>query len=216
MSELSEGGGKTCPSSPPSPPRREMGRKLAPLLVPGPVVGLAVPYGTHPSLSHLRHRQSVSQSSSGRLVSQSQTSSRPIHCLLGYTLRIAYKVPATNSTTSYKLQPTTPYNSTASRPTLARIQYLDQKGYMHVSRATFHSVTQPIHHFTTISPLHPASECRGYIWCLVSGVCAVVGRVRRLPLFPPGSWHLQSLICHVPSTYVSTRLSIVNRHQHHR
>lgn len=70
---------------------------------------------------------------------------------------------------------------------------------MHVSTATLDSVTQPIHPFTTNSPLHPASKCRGYIWCLASVPSSGASDASHCFLLAPGSWLPAPGICRASS-----------------
>lgn len=220
---------------PPTREKREKGRKLAPLLVPGPVVDLAVPYGTHTLLSIcVIINQSVSQPSSCRLVSQSQTSSRPIHCLPG-----VHSADCPQSTCD-KLDHILSIRLHTANYTLQSIDHTLQRHCITADTCQ-DSVPRPERTharkynnlplgYSTHSPLHhqsTRSSCLKTLWLhLVSGVCAVVvRRIIRLPLFPfwflppsclaPCSWLLASAEPHLPCTeYISTRPSIVDRHQH--
>lgn len=188
---------------------------------------LAGTYGAHP----LSSTSAVISPSVQfrRLVSRSKTS-RPIGCLPGWVHaadcpqstcdKLDHILSAGLHTTHYKLQSTTPY-AAASRPTSARIQYLDRKGYMHVSTTTIHLVYQPIHH-SPFQPVHvhPCLQRRGLAWRLCHRRACQPPPIISLPLpaascIAPGSWLLASAEPHLPCTgYISTRPSNDSQHQH--
>lgn len=214
---------KKNPSLPRLPPPAR-GRKLP---VPVSALNLALTHGT----TTVSFANSViSLSVRVQLISQPSSTSRPIGCLSVCTLQTA-------TSTCDKLGHVLPgrlHTTHDNPPHPARHRIVANKCLDSVLgseriHARKYNNRQPSHSTRPLSPcLLAQCRCWAHLAHVPAPVPASGTSTTSLPLLPlaawparssclaPGSWHLQSRTCHVPSTSISTTSSFDKQHRHQR